>query len=110
MRYHRVIHREDECTLYLQARKALRALKGLVKLQALVRGHLVRKQATDTLRRMQTLVTAQARACAQRIRMVEEYKVISQRQSICRRSPQHPRSRYSYVSPLSSKNITECIF
>ncbi|XP_008777374.3 protein IQ-DOMAIN 14 [Phoenix dactylifera] len=78
------------------ARKALCALKGLVKLQALVRGHLVRKQATATLRCMQALVTAQARARAQRIRMAEEYKVISQRQSIYRRSPQHPRSRHSY--------------
>ncbi|CAN1797198.1 Protein IQ-DOMAIN 19 [Linum perenne] len=50
------------------ARKALRALKGLVKLQALVRGHLVRKQATATLRCMQALVTLQAKAVAQRIR------------------------------------------
>ncbi|CAI0465801.1 unnamed protein product [Linum tenue] len=50
------------------ATKALRALKGLVKLQALVRGHLVRKQATATLRCMQALVTLQAKALAQRIR------------------------------------------
>ncbi|KAL8152983.1 hypothetical protein V2J09_010743 [Rumex salicifolius] len=42
------------------ARKALRALKGLVKIQALVRGYLVRKQATATLHGMQALIRAQA--------------------------------------------------
>ncbi|XP_048556710.1 protein IQ-domain 26-like [Triticum urartu] len=42
------------------ARKALRALKSLVKLQALVRGYLVRKQAATTLHRLQALMRLQA--------------------------------------------------
>lgn len=62
----------DQTFSFTQARKALLALKGLVKLQALVRGHLVRKQATATFRCLQALLTAQARARARRIKMINE--------------------------------------
>ncbi|KAL0317933.1 UNVERIFIED_CONTAM: protein IQ-DOMAIN 14 [Sesamum angustifolium] len=51
------------------ARRALLALKGVVKLQALIRGHNVRRRAKMTLQCIQSLVRVQAQVCDQRRRL-----------------------------------------
>ncbi|XP_024994792.1 protein IQ-DOMAIN 1-like [Cynara cardunculus var. scolymus] len=51
------------------ARSALRALKGIVMLQAVIRGQNVRKQATITLKCMQALLRVQSRLQDQRSRL-----------------------------------------
>ncbi|KAJ1263718.1 hypothetical protein BS78_09G207500 [Paspalum vaginatum] len=59
------------------ARKALRALKSLVKLQALVRGYLVRKQAATTLRRLQALMRLQAKTAASRKSTEQQERIVA---------------------------------
>ncbi|KAH7840269.1 hypothetical protein Vadar_014887 [Vaccinium darrowii] len=54
------------------ARRALRALRGLVRLKSIIQGPSVKRQATSTLRCVQTLAGAQSHIRARRIRMLEE--------------------------------------
>uniref|UniRef100_A0A0A9DI42 Uncharacterized protein n=1 Tax=Arundo donax TaxID=35708 RepID=A0A0A9DI42_ARUDO len=72
----------------------------MMKLQAMVRGQLVRRQANITLRRMQALVDAQRRARAERLRLLEDDG--RQLTTTTPRPPQHPRSRKPLVSAASA--------
>lgn len=65
--------REEWAAIYIQtafrgflARRALCALKGLVRLQAAINGHNVQKQSIGSLRSIQTFVRMQARIRAHR--------------------------------------------
>ncbi|KAL3523374.1 hypothetical protein ACH5RR_016208 [Cinchona calisaya] len=58
------------------ARRALRALRGLVRLKTMVQGQSVKRQATTTLRCMQTLARVQSQIRARRIRMSEENEAL----------------------------------
>lgn len=62
--------------LLAQARRALRALRGLVRLKSLIQGQSVKRQATTTLRCMQTLARVQSQIRARRIRMSEENQAL----------------------------------
>ncbi|CAL0307212.1 unnamed protein product [Lupinus luteus] len=53
------------------ARRAFRALKGIIRLQALIRGHLVRRQAVVTLCSMYRIVKLQALVRGRRVRLSE---------------------------------------
>lgn len=55
----------------LQARQALRALKGIVKLQAIIRGRAVRRQAMTTLKCLQSIINIQSHVCARRFQTKE---------------------------------------
>ncbi|XP_047954114.1 protein IQ-DOMAIN 19-like [Salvia hispanica] len=73
------------------ARRALWALRGLVKLQALARGYLVRKQMNTVLRSIHAVMAIQVRARIQRIQMGEEPPVVVGR-------------RRSYTGPSSASD------
>ncbi|XP_077217353.1 protein IQ-DOMAIN 3-like isoform X2 [Tasmannia lanceolata] len=58
------------------ARRALRALRGLVRLKSLIHGHAVKRQATTTLRCMQKLARVQSQIRTRRTRMSEENQAL----------------------------------
>ncbi|MBA0651049.1 hypothetical protein Goklo_018419 [Gossypium klotzschianum] len=59
-----------------RARRALHALKGLVRLKSLMEGPVVKRQAASTLRCMQTLSRLQCQVRIRRTRMTEENQAL----------------------------------
>ncbi|MFQ6627221.1 hypothetical protein Gotur_006150 [Gossypium turneri] len=82
---------------YCIARRALRALKGLVKLQALVRGHIERKKTAEWLRRMQAFLQTQVRARAGRTQIFESSRISSK------------SSHYRHPGPPTPENFEHAV-
>lgn len=57
--------------LTIQARRSFRALKGLVRLQGVVRGQNVKRQTVNAMKYMQLLVRVQSQIQTRRIQMLE---------------------------------------
>lgn len=66
----------DSFVVLLQARRALRALRGLVRLKSLMESSTVKRQASNTLRCMQTLARVQSQIHFRRVRMLEENQAL----------------------------------
>ncbi|XP_047054492.1 protein IQ-DOMAIN 2-like [Lolium rigidum] len=88
------------------ARRALRALKGLVRLKSLVEGHSVKRQATSTLRCMQTLSRVQSKIRTRRIKMSEENQAL-QRQLLLNQELESLRMGDQWNTSLQSKEQIE---
>ncbi|KAL3814096.1 hypothetical protein ACJIZ3_015364 [Penstemon smallii] len=67
------------------ARRALRALRGLVRLKSLVDGPTVKRQTANTLKCMQTLSRVHSQVQSRRLRMSEENRTL-QRQMLQKRA------------------------
>ncbi|XVE69770.1 hypothetical protein DITRI_Ditri10aG0017600 [Diplodiscus trichospermus] len=83
------------------AQKELRKLKNLVKLQAAVRGHLVRRHAVGTLRCVQAIVKMQVLVRARRARLCQEGSYAENKLD-----PKHNEENQSLGSSAVKQNTT----
>lgn len=82
------------CVPNFQARRALQALRGLVRLKSLVDGPTAKRQTANTLKCMQTLSRVQSQIQSRRIRMLEENRAL-QRQLLQKRAKELESLRVS---------------
>ena len=73
----------------------MRALNGLVRVQALVRGHIERKRTAEWLHKMQALLQAQTRARAGRSQISDSSQSSSKSSRF-----QHPVSKINFFFSL----------
>ena len=66
--------------VWLQARRSFRAIRGLVRLQGVMKGHSVKRQTVNALKSMQMLVRVQNQIHSRRIQMLENQ--VLQRQAM----------------------------
>ncbi|EPS69036.1 hypothetical protein M569_05735, partial [Genlisea aurea] len=67
------------------ARRALRALRGLLRFKSLIDGPIVKRQTSNTLKCMQSLSRVQSQIQSRRLRMLEENRAL-QRQLLQKRA------------------------
>lgn len=79
----------------------MRALRGLVKIQALVRGHLVRKRMAAVLRSIGAVMAIQVRARVQRVKMADETRKTSRESAL----DYQRRNGFRVSSPVYSHKI-----
>ncbi|KAK9126822.1 hypothetical protein Scep_015668 [Stephania cephalantha] len=90
------------------ARRALRALRGLVRLKTLLHGQSVNRQVTSTLRSMQTLAHVQSQIRTRRIRMLEENQALQRQiQQECDNELDRLRMGEEWDDSLQSKEQIE---
>ncbi|KQK07842.1 protein IQ-DOMAIN 1 [Brachypodium distachyon] len=88
------------------ARRALRALRGLVRLKSLVEGNSVKRQAASTLRCMQTLARVQSQIRSRRLKMSEENQAL-QRQLLLKQELDSLRMGEHWDDSTQSKEKIE---
>ncbi|RLM99909.1 hypothetical protein C2845_PM06G08400 [Panicum miliaceum] len=88
------------------ARRALRALRGLVRLKSLVEGDSVRRQSASTLRCMQTLSRVQSQIRSRRAKMSEENQAL-QRQLLLKQELENFRSERPRRHSIATSTVRD---